>query len=68
MVRLEVCNFFRLIKNGMNDFTLVLASEDSKEFVRVFLEEYFLAMGVKVEIKENLTKLRVTVKPNLLKT
>ena len=67
MVRLEVCNFFRLIKNGVNDFTLVLVSEDSKEFVRVFLEEYFLAMGVKVEIKENLTKLRVTVKPNLLK-
>ena len=67
LVRLEVCNFFRLIKNGVNDFTLVLVSEDSKEFVRVFLEEYFLAMGVKVEIKENLTKLRVTVKSNLFK-
>jgi hypothetical protein len=26
------------------------------------LEEYFSAMGVKAEIKENLTKLRVTVK------
>ena len=62
LVRLEACNFFRLIKNGVNDFTLVLVSEDTKEFVRVFLEEYFLAMGVKAEIKENLTKLRVTLK------
>jgi hypothetical protein len=67
LVRLEACNFFRLIRNGSNDFTLVLVSEDTREFVRVFLEEYFLAMGIKAEIKENLTKLRVTVKPNLLK-
>lgn len=60
--RLEVCNFFRLTKNASNDFTLVLVSEISKDFIRVFLEEYFAAMGVKAEIKENLTKLRVTVK------
>jgi len=63
LVRLEMCNFYRLIKNGPNDYTLVLISEISKDFVRVFLEEYFDAMGVKSEIKENLTKLRVTVKP-----
>ena len=36
--------------------------EDSKDFIRVFLEEYFAAMGVKAEINENLTKLRVTIK------
>ncbi len=62
--RLEACNFYRLIRNGPNDFTLVLVSEVSKDFIRVFLEEYFAAMGAKVEIKENLTKLRVIVKPS----
>jgi Ribbon-helix-helix protein, copG family len=62
LYRLEVCNFYRLTKNAPNDFTLVLVSEVSKDFIRVFLEEYFVAMGVKAEIKENLTKLRVTMK------
>ncbi len=64
LMRLESCNFYRLIKNAPNDFTLVLVSEVSKDFIRIFLEEYFAAMGVKVEIKENLTKLRVTIKQN----
>ncbi len=62
--RLEVCNFYRLTKNAPGDYTLVLVSEDSKDFIRIFLEEYFAAMDVKAEIKENLTKLRVTVKSN----
>lgn len=61
--RLEACNLYRLIKNGPNDYTLVLVSEVSKDFIRIFLEEYFTAMGAKVEIKENLTKLRVIIKP-----
>ena len=65
LARLEICNFYRLTKNSPNDYTLVLISETSKEFIRIFLEEYFAAMGVKVEIKENLTKLRVTVKPSV---
>jgi hypothetical protein len=60
--RLEVCNFYRLTKNAPNDYTLVLVSEVSKDFIRIFLEEYFGAMGVKAEIKENLTKLRVIIK------
>jgi hypothetical protein len=60
--RLEACNFFRITKDSKNDFTLVLGSELPKEFVRIFLEEYFSAMGVKAEIKENLAKLRVHVK------
>ena len=64
LVRLEECNFYRLTKNAPNDYTLVLVSEISKDFIRIFLEEYFAAMGVKAEIKENLTKLRVTVKPS----
>jgi hypothetical protein len=66
--RLEVCNFYRLTKNAPNDYTLVLVSEVSKDFIRIFLEEYFTAMGVRAEIKENLTKLRVTVKPFNTKT
>jgi hypothetical protein len=67
LARLEACNFYRLTKNAPNDFTLVLVSEVSKDFIRIFLEDYFAAMGVKAEIKENLTKLRVTVKPGTLR-
>ena len=62
LTRLEACNFFRMTKDSENNFTLVLGSELPKKFVRIFLEEYFAGMGVKAEIKENLAKLRVTVK------
>ena len=62
LARLEACNFFRITKDSENDFTLVLGSELPKKFVKIFLEEYFAGMGVKAEIKENLAKLRVTVK------
>jgi hypothetical protein len=62
LARLETCNFYRMIKNSENDFTLVLGSELPKKFVKTFLEEYFAGMGVRAEIKENLAKLRVTVK------
>jgi hypothetical protein len=63
LTRLEYCNFFRMTRNSDRDFTLIFGSELPKKFVRVFLEEYFSAMGIKAEIKENLTKLSVTVKP-----
>jgi len=63
LTRLEYCNFFRMTRNSDMDFTLIFGSELPKKFVRVFLEEYFSAMRVKTEIKENLTKLSVTVKP-----
>jgi hypothetical protein len=66
--RLEICNFYRLTRNAPNDYTLVLVSEVSKDFIRIFLEEYLAAMGVKAEIKENLTKLRVTIKPGVSKS
>jgi hypothetical protein len=62
LTRLEACNFFRMTKDSETDFTLVLGSELPKKFVKTFLEEYFAGMSVKAEIKENLTKLRVTVK------
>ena len=60
--RLETCNFFRLTKNSEKDFTLVLGSELPKRFVRITIEEFFLAIGIKAEIKENLAKMSVIVK------
>ena len=60
--RLEACNFFRVTKDSDNNFTLVLGSELPKRFVKIFLEEYFAGMGANVEVKENLAKIRVTLK------
>lgn len=60
--RLESCNFFRVVRNSEVDFTLVLGSEIPKNFIKIFLEEYFLGMGAKVDIRENLAKLRVTIR------
>ena len=60
--RLEACNFFRVTKNSQNDFTLVLESEAAKKFVKIFIEEFLSVLGLKVEIKENITKMRVTIK------
>ncbi len=62
LTRLETCNFFRMIKQSEKDFTLIFGSELPKKFIRVFLEEFFASMAIKAEIKENLTKLSVTVK------
>jgi hypothetical protein len=60
--RLEACNFFKVTKNSENDFTLVLGSEAAKKFVKTFIEEFLLTMGLNTEIKENITKIRVTIK------
>ncbi len=63
LTRLETCNFFRMTKNSEKDFTLILGSEFPKRFVKILIEEFFSAIGVRAEIKENLAKLNVTVKP-----
>ncbi|MCW4044977.1 MAG: ribbon-helix-helix protein, CopG family [Candidatus Bathyarchaeota archaeon] len=63
LARLENCNFFRMTKNSEKDFTLILGLELPKKFVRIIIEEFFSAIGVKAEIKENLSKLNVTIKP-----
>lgn len=63
LVRLEDCNFFRVVRNSKNEFTLVLRSELSKKFVRLFLEGYLSSMGVKFEVKENMAKLKLAVNP-----
>jgi len=61
LMRLETCNFFRLVKNSEKDFTLVLGSDLPRKFIKMFLEEYFSVIGIKAEIKENLAKLTVNV-------
>ncbi len=43
--RLEVCNFFKVIKISENNFTLILRSELTKKFIMIFLEEYLLRWG-----------------------
>jgi hypothetical protein len=63
LTRLETCNLFRMTKNSEKDFTLVLGSEIPKKFVKIVIEEFFAAIGVKAEIKENFAKLNVAVKP-----
>jgi len=65
LTRLENCNFYRLTKNSEREFTLVFGSELPKKFVGVFLDEYFSAMGIKADIRENLTKINVSVKSEL---
>lgn len=59
--RLEICNFYKLNKVSEKEFTLILGSERSKEFIRIFLEEVAAGLGFKIEIKEDYAKLRVTI-------
>ncbi len=59
--RLEACNFFKLSKDSENNFTLLMGSEVPKKFIKVFLEEVFAGMGIKIDIKEDLAKLRIKV-------
>jgi len=59
--RLEACNFFRVNKVAENEWTLILGNEITKNFIKIFLEEVFSGIGIKAEIKEDLTKLRVRI-------
>ncbi len=60
-----IFNFFKISKTSKNEFTLVLGSDVPKKFVKTELEEIFAGMGLKVEIKEDLAKLRVKVLQDL---
>jgi Ribbon-helix-helix protein, copG family len=60
--RLETCNFYRLTKNSETDFTLIFGSELAVKFIKIFLTEFFAAMDFKAEIKENLSKLNVSIR------
>jgi len=59
--RLEACNFYKLKKDSENEYTLMMNSEKSIRFIKVFLEEVLGGMGHKADIKEDLTKLRVKI-------
>lgn len=59
--RLEACNLFKLREDSENAFNLVLGPDITRRFIKTELEEIFGGMGLKVEIKEDLAKLRVRV-------
>lgn len=59
--RLEACNFFTAAQAAKNEFTLILSSDVLKEFVKTLLKETLSGMGFRVEIKEDLAKLRLKV-------
>lgn len=59
--RLEACNLFKLREDSENAFTLVFGPDITRKFIKTELEEIFGGMGLKVEIKEDLAKLRVRV-------
>jgi hypothetical protein len=59
--RLEACNLFKLSKTSETEFTLILYSDITKKFVRTMIEDVLVGMGYKVEIKEDLAKLRLKV-------
>jgi hypothetical protein len=63
--RLEACNLFKLNEDSENAFTQVLGQDITRKFIKTELEEIFGGMGLKVEIKEDLAKLRVRVLQDL---
>jgi hypothetical protein len=59
--RLEACNLFTLRKDSEDSFTLVLGSDIVRQFIKTEIEVIFGGMSFKVEIKEDLAKLRMSV-------
>jgi len=62
--RLEACNLFKLSKASETDFTLILGYDVPKKFIRTELEDIFSKMGSRVEIREDLSKIRVKILPS----
>jgi hypothetical protein len=59
--RLELCNFFKVIKLTATDFTLVIGNDLPMNFITGFLEEFFAGIGLKVELKSQLSKISLHV-------
>lgn len=59
--RLESCNFYKLGRASENEYTLVLGSPANKRFIKTFLEEVAPKLGFRLEIKEDIAKLRVKI-------
>ncbi|MFX1280101.1 MAG: ribbon-helix-helix protein, CopG family [Promethearchaeota archaeon] len=57
--RLEACNFFKMVKDSSNSFTLLLGSDIQRNFIKTFLEEVLHGMGFKTTIKEGFSKLKI---------
>ncbi|MFX1375211.1 MAG: ribbon-helix-helix protein, CopG family [Promethearchaeota archaeon] len=57
--RLEACNFFKIVKDSSNSFTLLLGSDIQRNFIKTFLEEVLHGMGFKIIIKEGFSKLKI---------
>ncbi|TXT66315.1 MAG: CopG-like domain-containing protein DNA-binding protein [Promethearchaeota archaeon] len=57
--RLETCNFFRIVKESPNRYTLLLGSDIPKKFMKVFLMEVLNGMGFKAQITESFAKLSI---------
>ncbi|MFX1479385.1 MAG: ribbon-helix-helix protein, CopG family [Promethearchaeota archaeon] len=57
--RLEACNFFKIVKDSSNSFTLLLGSDIQRNFIKTFLEEVLHEMGFKTTIKEGFSKLKI---------
>ncbi len=61
--RLELCNLFKLSRTSETDFTLLLGYDIPKKFVKTELEDIFSKMGIKVDVKEDFSKLRIKILP-----
>ena len=59
--RLELCNFFKIVKDSPQRYTLLLGSDIQKNFMISFLKEIFRDMNFNVEIKESFSKLKLTI-------
>ena len=62
--RLEACNLFKLSKASETDFTLLLGYDVPKMFIRTEIEDIFTEMGRRVEIIEDLSKIRIKILPS----
>lgn len=67
LLRLEACNLFKLSHSGENEFTLMTGPGTQRRFVRDFLDEAFAGMGFDATIKEDYSKLRVTLNGNSIR-
>ena len=65
--RLETCNLYKISRSdsAANEYTLLTGSGTQRRFVREFLEETFAGMGFDANIKEDYSKLRVTLNDKL---
>lgn len=59
--RLEACNFFKVSSEGEDQFTLIQGSETLRGFAKWVVVDFLEALGYRVEVREDLAKLRVRI-------